>query len=79
MSNIPVHPELYVDPTSSTDSVANADFRVFRMGGWVDPDTMSADARYFLEQVRVYEAQKEKNREDAMRASILPDEDSSGK
>jgi hypothetical protein len=43
------------------------------MGGWVDPDTMSADAKYFLEQVRIYEAQKEKDREDAMRAAILGD------
>ena len=45
------------------------------MGGWVDPDTMSADAKYFLEQVRIYEAQKEKDREDEMRASILGDGD----
>jgi len=41
------------------------------MGGWVDPDTMSADARYFLQQVRDYEAKKQKAKEDDMRAHIL--------
>lgn len=41
------------------------------MGGWVDPANMSADARYFLDQVRVYEAKKEKDREDALRAKVL--------
>lgn len=59
----------------------NADFKyratltlnLPRMGGWVDPDTMSADAKYFLEQVRIYEAQKQKDREDEMRAAILGD------
>jgi hypothetical protein len=45
------------------------------MGGWVDPDTMSADAKYFLEQVRIYEAQKQKDREDALRVAALGDEE----
>lgn len=44
-----------------------------RMGGWVDPDTMSEDAKYFLEQVRIYEAKKQQDREDEMRADILGD------
>ena len=32
---------------------------------------MSADARYFLDQVRVYEAKKQKDREEVMRAKVL--------
>lgn len=45
------------------------------MGGWVDPETMSADARYFLDQVKVYEDQKEKDKEDALRAKVLGEVD----
>ena len=41
------------------------------MGGWIDPETMSADAKYFLEQVHIYEERKEKEREEALRAKIL--------
>jgi len=44
------------------------------MGGWVDPETMSADARYFLQQVRDYEAKKQQAKEDGMRAHILGEE-----
>jgi hypothetical protein len=41
------------------------------MGGWVDPATMSADAKYFLETVREYEAKKEKDREEAFRTKVF--------
>lgn len=40
----------------------------------MDPETMSADAKYFLDQVRVYEAKKLKDKEDAMRVAILGDD-----
>lgn len=41
----------------------------------MDPDAMSADARYFLQQVRDYEANKQKAKEDEMRAHILGEEE----
>lgn len=37
-------------------------------GGYIDPESMSRDARYFLEQVHIYEARKAKEREEKAKA-----------